>query len=46
MAEKRRGLGRGLGGADPQSTKNSGNAEAKASEKTAPKKASTRLKSR
>lgn len=35
MAEKRRGfLGRGLGGADPQSNgKNPGNAEAKASEK-------------
>ena len=41
MAEKRRGLGRGLGALIPQSTKNSGNAEAKASEKTAPKKAST-----
>ena len=41
MAEKRRGLGRGLGVLIPQSTKNSGNAEAKASEKTAPKKAST-----
>ena len=40
MAEKRRGLGRGLGALIPQSTKNSGNAEAKASEKTAPKKAS------
>ena len=43
MAEKRRGLGRGLGALIPQSTKNSGNAEAKASEntaaaKTAPKK--------
>ena len=35
MAEKRRGLGRGLGALIPQSTKNSGNAEAKASEKTA-----------
>ena len=46
MAEKRRGLGRGLGALIPQSTKNSGNAEAKASEKTAaaktaPKKVST-----
>ena len=41
MAEKRRGLGRGLGALIPQSTKNSGNAEAKASEKTVPKKAST-----
>ena len=41
MAEKRRGLGRGRGALIPQSTKNSGNAEAKASEKTAPKKAST-----
>ena len=45
MAEKRRGLGRGLGALIPQSTKNSGNAEAKASEKiadvkTAPKKVS------
>ena len=45
MAEKRRGLGRGLGALIPQSTKNSGNAEAKASEntaaaKTAPKKIS------
>ena len=30
MAEKRRGLGRGLGALIPQSTKNSGNAEAKA----------------
>ncbi|MFW7366137.1 MAG: ParB/RepB/Spo0J family partition protein [Rothia mucilaginosa] len=43
MAEKRRGLGRGLGALIPQSTKNSGNAEVKASEntaavKTAPKK--------
>ena len=35
MAEKRRGLGRGLGALIPQSTKNSGNAETKASEKTA-----------
>ena len=35
MAEKRRGLGRGLGALIPQSTKNSGNPEAKASEKTA-----------
>ena len=35
MVEKRRGLGRGLGALIPQSTKNSGNAEAKASEKTA-----------
>lgn len=35
MAEKRRGLGRGLGALIPQSTKNSGNAEAKASENTA-----------
>lgn len=43
MAEKRRGLGRGLGALIPQSTKNSGNAEAKASEKTAPKKASTSI---
>ena len=46
MAEKRRGLGRGLGALIPQSTKNSGNAETKASEKTAaaktaPKKVST-----
>lgn len=46
MAEKRRGLGRGLGALIPQSTKNSGNAEAKAVEKTAavktaPKKVST-----
>ena len=46
MAEKRRGLGRGLGALIPQSTKNSGNAEAKAPEKntavkTAPKKVST-----
>lgn len=46
MAEKRRGLGRGLGALIPQSTKNSGNTEAKASEKTtavktAPKKVST-----
>ena len=41
MAEKRRGLGRGLGALIPQSTKNSGNAKAKASEKAAPKKAST-----
>ncbi|WP_315295923.1 ParB/RepB/Spo0J family partition protein [Rothia mucilaginosa] len=45
MAEKRRGLGRGLGALIPQSTKNSGNAEAKATEntaaaKTAPKKIS------
>ena len=45
MAEKRRGLGRGLGALIPQSTKNSGNAEAKAPEntaavKTAPKKVS------
>ena len=34
-------MGRGLGALIPQSTKNSGNAEAKASEKAAPKKAST-----
>lgn len=45
MAEKRRGLGRGLGALIPQSTKSSGNAEAKATEntaaaKTAPKKIS------
>lgn len=33
MAEKRRGLGRGLGALIPQSTKNSGSAEKKAAER-------------